>query len=403
MIELEHSPLGGSGAHRFLACAGSFLLHRELYEAGELEEIESEYAMLGTAAHELAARCLIEEREPFEFIGQEFSGYQVGGEGGINPLAVQVYVNECESIVPRDGKGKTLIEQTLKHPEVHPYLKGTVDFAHWSSKRGLWLRDYKNGEGVGVSAHSNPQLLYYAFLLVLDNDWLRESAPPDFPMNLGIVQPNFYGTFEEPDVWETTLGHVLHWGKEVLLPRMNSLVMTKEIWDDDFVTGSHCQFCPVLLKCPKMQAAYQTFANGEEFVEMLTDEELDAFYKVREDARRFMTALDQVVKARLIGGSEIPSAKLVETRTQRTWKQGAEVALKTAFGKHAYEPSKLKSPAQIEKLSSRGKEMALEWGFKPDAQKLTLAPIDDPRPAAKGSANEKVFKNFGQSPEELGW
>ena len=403
MIELEHSPLGGSGAHRFLACAGSFLLHRELYEASEFENIESEYAMLGTAAHELAARCLIEEREPFEFIGQEFSGYRVGGEGGINPLSVQVYVNECESIAPRDGKGKTLIEQTLKHPEVHPYLKGTVDFAYWSSKRGLWLRDYKNGEGVGVSAQNNPQLLYYAFLLVLDNAWLRESAPSDFPMNLGIVQPNFYGAFEEPDVWETTLGHVLHWGKNVLLPRMNELVVTKDIWNDDFVTGSHCQFCPVLLKCPKMQSAYLTFANGEEFVEMLTDEELDAFYKVREDARRFMTALDNTVKARLIGGSEIPSAKLVETRTQRIWKQGAEVALKTAFGKNAYEPSKLKSPAQIEKLSSRGKEMSLEWGFKPDAQKLTLAPIDDPRPAAKGSANEKVFKNFGQSPEELGW
>jgi hypothetical protein len=79
------------------------------------------------------------------------------------------------------------------------------------------------------------------------------------------------------------------------------------------------------------------------------------------------------------------------------------VALKTVFGKNAYEPAKLKSPAQIEKLSSRGKEMVLEWGFKPDAQKLSLAPIDDPRPAAKGSANEKVFKNFGQSPEELGW
>ena len=136
---------------------------------------------------------------------------------------------------------------------------------------------------------------------------------------------------------------------------------------------------------------------------MLTDQELDEFYAVREDARRFMKVLDDTVKARLVGGSDIPSAKLVETRTNRTWKSGAEVALKTALGKHAYEPSKLKSPAQIEKLSSRGKDLALEYGFKPDATRLSLAPIDDPRPAAKGSANERVFKNFGQSNEELGW
>ena len=401
MIELEHSPLGGSGAHRFLECAGSFLLHRELYEAGELEDTESEYAKIGTAAHELAARCLLEEREPFEFIGETFNGYKVGEE--INPVAVQVYVNECERLMPRDGKGKTLIEQTMTHPEVHPYLKGTVDFAYWSSKKGLYLRDYKNGEGIGVSAVNNKQLLYYAFLLILDNKWLMGSAPKDFPMNLGIVQPNYYGTFEDADVWETTLGHVMEWGYNTLLKRMNDLVVTKDVDDSDFVSGSHCQFCPVLLDCPRMQEAYRTFANGEEFVAMLTDEELEAFYKVREDARRFMKALDDTVKARLTGGSDIPSAKLVETRTQRTWKPEAEVALKAAFGKNAYQPGKLKSPAQIEKLSSRGKEMAVEYGFMPDATKLSLAPIDDPRPAAKGTANERVFKDFGQSPEELGW
>ena len=402
MIELEHSPLGGSGAHRFLECAGSFLLHRELYEAGEIEEIVSDYAMLGTAAHELAARCLTEEREPYEFIGQEIGGYRVG-EGGINPDAVHVYVAECERLMPRDGKGVTLIEETLSHPEIHPYLKGTVDFAYWSSKRGLFLRDYKNGEGIGVSATNNKQLLYYAFILVLSNKWLCESAPKDFPMNLGIVQPNFYGAFEEPDVWETTLGHVLEWGRRILLPRMNDLVVTKDISISDFVTGSHCQFCPVLLDCPKMQDAYRAYANGEEFVAMLTNEELDAFYKLRENARRFMNALEETVKARLIGGGDIPSAKLVETRTQRTWKPGAEVALKTAFGKHAYEPAKLKTPAQIEKLSSRGKEMAVEYGFKPDATRLSLAPIDDPRPAAKGTANTRVFEKFEKSGEELGW
>ena len=50
MIELEHSPLGGSGAHRFMTCKGSFLLHREQLQAGTFENIESEFAALGLLA-----------------------------------------------------------------------------------------------------------------------------------------------------------------------------------------------------------------------------------------------------------------------------------------------------------------------------------------------------------------
>jgi hypothetical protein len=38
------------------------------------------------------------------------------------------------------------------------------------------------------------------------------------PVSLGIVQPNFYGVFEAPDVWETTVGFVLDWGNNELLP-----------------------------------------------------------------------------------------------------------------------------------------------------------------------------------------
>ena len=118
MIELEHSPLGGSGADRWFACAGSFLLHRALLEAGELEVVESGFAKLGTAAHELGAKCLTEQREPYEFIGQTLGGYVVGDENGIDPDAVAIYVTECERIYPRDGKGEALIAQFVPAGEV---------------------------------------------------------------------------------------------------------------------------------------------------------------------------------------------------------------------------------------------------------------------------------------------
>ena len=296
-----------------------------------------------------------------------------------------------------------LVEETIHLPEIHPLLKGTVDYGLYSKAHGLFLRDYKNGEGIGVSATGNPQLLYYAFLFVMKFPWLKASSA-DTRVSLGIVQPNFYGIFEEPDVWETTLGHVLDWGNDILLPKMHYLVSQKGYASQDFRSGEHCQFCPVMLECPVLTKAFETYADqSEDFIEMLTDQELSELYAKREDARRFMKALETVTFHRMVGGAEIPSGKLVAKKTARKWKPGAEPALTRALGDKAFAPKKVKSPAQVEKMSSRGKELALEYGFKPEADAVSLAPISDKRPAVTTSKNERVFKDFEQSPEELGW
>ena len=405
MFDLEHSPLGGSAAHRFMTCAGSFLTHRAQLESGEFESIESEFASLGTAAHELAALSLVECKEPYEYLGEKFGDYVAGWPEGISLDAVQVYFNECMSILSdhHDPEATILIERTIHLPKVHPLLRGTVDFGFRSLACGVFLRDYKNGEGIAVAAPGNRQLLYYAFLMIMADAKLRD-GPRDLPVNLGIVQPNFYGVFEEAVPWITTLGYVMDWGHNELLPCMNSLMVPQDIDESDFVPGEHCQFCPVLLDCPKMQRAFQEYVEGsEDFVTMLTDQELDHLYGQRELARRFMTALEQTVRARMIAGSTIASAKLVEKRVSRVWRPGAQAALVKAFGAEAFKPKEIKSPAQIEKLSSRGKEMTLEYGYKPESAALTIAPLSDPRPEAKPRTNAAVYEGFSQTPEQMGF
>lgn len=407
MIELEHSPLGGSAAHRFMTCEGSFLLQRELIEQGALENIESEYAKLGTAAHELGAKAIATETEPFEFLGEMFNGYLAGWPGGISLDAVQIYFSECMGILARRKEhGHLMIEQTIHMPEIHPLLRGTVDFGFWSMLDGIFLRDYKNGEGIGVSAPGNKQLLYYGYLMILQILAEGQELPRDMRVSLGIVQPNFYGVFEAPDVWETTVGFVLDWGMDELLPRMKTLTLTRydDVLDADFIVGEHCQFCPVLLECPRMQEAFVAYAQAdEEFIAMLSDADLDRFYSMREQARRFMKALETTVHHRLIGGSKIPNAKLVEKKVNRVWKPGAAAALKAAFGDAAFTSPEVKSPAQIEKLSSRGKELALEYGYKPESAGLSVAPLTDPRSEAKPKTNAEVFKGHAKSLEEAGF
>jgi hypothetical protein len=211
--------------------------------------------------------------------------------------------------------------------------------------------------------------------------------------------------FEEPEIWKTTLGEVLDWGYNVLLPRMNQLMShADQPTAEDATPGDHCQFCPVMLHCPKLREAYETYAEAEEdFVTMLTDQELDDLYAKRTYARRFMTSLERAVYARKVTGGEIPSAKLVEKKVARVWKPGALPVLLANFGDKAYAPKKELSPAGIEKLSTRGKELAKEWGYKPETHALTIAPLDDPRPEAKRRTNDAVFATFAQSYEDAGF
>ncbi len=135
---------------------------------------------------------------------------------------------------------------------------------------------------------------------------------------------------------------------------------------------------------------------------MLTNDEVDALYAKKDLARKFMNELDKVAYARAIGGHEFQNGKLVAKKTDRQWRPESEAALVATFGDAAYD-KKLKSPAAIEKLSSRGKAMAKEWGYKPIAEGLSFVTMSDDRPAAKPKGNADVFKGFEQKPEDAGW
>jgi hypothetical protein len=157
-----------------------------------------------------------------------------------------------------------------------------------------------------------------------------------------------------------------------------------------------------MLECPKAQLSFQTYVDGTEFPEMLTNEEIDALYAQKDLARKFMNELDKVAYARAISGAEFQHGKLVAKKGNREWRPEAEKALAAALGDAAYE-KKLRSPAQVEKLSTRGKAMAQEWGYKPVADGLSFVTLSDDRPAAKPKGNGDVFKNFEQKPEDAGW
>jgi hypothetical protein len=252
MIELEHSPLGGSAAHRFMNCDGSFLLQREQIEAGQYENIETEWAKLGTAAHELGAKAIATGIEPFEFLGEMFNGHIAGWPGGIDLDAIHVYFNECFGILARrKEQGHMLLEDTIHLPEFPPAFQRHGRFRVLVPERRNFLRDYKNGEGIGVSAPGNKQLLYYGALMILKIMQDGETLPRICRCRSGSCSRISTAFSKRPTFGKSRSVSCSIGRPNELLPRMQKLTETaRELW---FMTKLHPgRLVPILSRASRL-------------------------------------------------------------------------------------------------------------------------------------------------------
>jgi len=164
----DHSPLGASGAYRWIPCPGSVRL------AIGYKDEASPFALEGTAAHGLADLCLRSGIDAWEMIGE---AYPVDGhEGGAYVEytkdmadAVQVYLDSVRSRYPDRNQGNFFVEYGFHCPDIHPLFYGQSDLVYVDEEdRRLDVDDYKHGAGIVIDVQENPQNMYYA-CGVLDN------------------------------------------------------------------------------------------------------------------------------------------------------------------------------------------------------------------------------------------
>lgn len=381
MIETPagHSPLGASGASRWMKCPGSVSLSR-----GHSDE-ESEHAALGTAAHELAAHCLTEDLDAWMMIGSPTGGHIVDKDMAD---AVQVYLDYIRNHHVAQAHN-SYIEHRFHRPGLHKFFYGTTDFAFIDgNKRELTVVDYKHGIGVVVEAPNNPQLMYYAAGMVDELDlWHAIDT-----IRVVVVQPRAFHSQGPIREWTLTTEALDDWLTNDLIPAMNTALVS-----NDTMSGEHCRFCPVRSKaCPQLlrdmdelEALVTEVESKSKGAEELTNEQLARFHDLFDVAKIVKKAADATTFNRLQAGATIRGCRLVSAKVNRTWKEDAEPALKEKFGKDAYEPETLKSPAQIEKLAE-GEKMTARWAFKPEAG-LVLARGEDTRPSVN-SETKSLFK-----------
>jgi hypothetical protein len=367
-----HSPLGASSAERWSVCRGSVDLLRQWQPPPEEEE--PEYRSDGTAAHEFAARALIEELESYELVGAKATnGTECSDEMAD---AISIYLDSVRSFSPRDAQH---IEVRISSDR-HRLFYGTADCVTIMG-RTVVIHDYKHGVGVLVEAEANKQFLYYAYGV------LKKLGFENFDKVVIVcVQPRAFKS-NPVDVWEIEAEYVQLWGEEVLIPTMEAAE-----FDNALVAGEHCRFCPAKIVCPKQRGMFAAMAADDYSKPLdMNDDALAMEYAQIKIVKMRIKAIEDEVLHRLVKGGSLSTAKLVNSKTDRVWKDDAEQAVKEKLGEKSYTTPELKSPAQIERLGPDGKHLVAEYAYKP-LGKPTVAPIDDARPAVKVKTAEETFR-----------
>ena len=373
MAELaEHSPLGGSGAYRWIPCPGSVKLS---YGVGDLDD---EFSLPGQQAHTLAEHCLNTGQDAWQLVRDDtFVDTEMAN-------AVQVYLNAVRPMMVDSDDISAIwgepywVELKFHCLSIHEYFWGKADFAcYLKTERELHVWDYKHGAGIVVEVVDNPQLKYYGVgVLTHLKLWGKVNR-----VVLHIAQPRGFH-FDGPlRSWAISTIDLGDWLVAKLIPAMNRALVS-----DETASGEHCRFCPARrMACPQLVKDFNEIEellvefSEKDSADELSNEQVGRFLALFDVAKIAAKAANKTAFNRMThAGALIPGRKLVRSKSDREWKDGAETAIARKFGAKSMLPGKFKSPAQIEELPG-GETYAARWAFKPD-KGFTVASDADSRP-----------------------
>jgi len=387
--QTTHSHTGASGFDRWSRCPGSIRLINELERRGEFENPSSEYAREGTAAHEIAARCLEEGWDAFQFMNEtvtvEGQDYTVDIE---MVESVQMYLDYVRDTMYNGDLAFDMFVEDSLTSDIHPDYKGTADCVLWNEEyRVLYVIDFKYGKGVFVSPENNGQAMYYA---VGADEKIADGHAREIV--LAICQPRCeQGSGVGVREWAMEGFDLIVWKRNELIPAFQRVDKP----DAPLVLGDHCKFCPVKERCPKMRETYEQMAESSpEEVKDYDNETLAELLEKTKAVKSFISALEDTAYQRMREGAEVPGHKLVNKQAARVWQKGAFEELSALLGTDYVYEQKARTPASLEKVLDKDtKKLVQQYSEKPDTG-LTIAPASDKREAVAIRTAADAFSNI---------
>lgn len=386
-MELAHSSIGASTCHRWWECAGSNNLIATCPPAET-----SKYAIEGTAAHEVAERCLrtwlndeVENMSPHQFIEEEMSnGWVVTEDMAEHVLG---YINMIYADLKPYLTDKVFIKDILKIEHkfnlkwIHKDMFGTCDAMLYIPFLLLKVYDLKYGAGVPVEVKENKQAMYYGLGGAQVGD-VKE-------IELVIYQPRAPHADGSCRRWVLSPTELTNFGIQLKARALKTLDHGAKR-----KAGSWCKFCPAQPVCDTVREKVQEVAKvdfAQPAATLRDPKDMDP--KTLGNILKFVPLIDDWLKqvtghAQVLAesGQDIPGYKLVKKRSNRKFRdeQLAADNLDMLYGEDVF-IKKLKPLGQLEKIATKDEINAL--CYKPEAGNV-LVEESDKREPVKPSAIE---------------
>lgn len=374
MPPANHSPLGPSGAARWINCPGSVLLTEDMPDQ------PSPYAAAGTVAHTLAEtkvrNYFIDHWNKPSYDARLEAIRRMDGYDKSMEDATEEYLEFLKiRAMSYDSEPAVFVETRIDLQSIIPDGFGTADCIMLGGNR-MDIVDYKNGSGVAVEAEHNPQLMLYAYgALQAFRPIVGDTVEA---VHLSIVQPHAGGIKE----WEVLTSYLHSWAQQVVVPAVKEALSP----GGRFAAGDWCRFCKARATCmERAKAMFDIEPLVRNEPNTLSPQSIGDILARGRHVADWLNDLEAFALKSSLEGVAIPGWKAVEGRGSRVWSNNTDsvfaVLEERGVNEEMLYERKPVSVAGLEKTLGKSafKELAGDlWQKTPG--KPTLVPESDKRP-----------------------
>lgn len=259
MSDTQHARFSPSGSKRWFACPGSLVLE------ASIPNKSNEYSDDGSAKHEIARRCRVENLPADGWVGALVPVHAPHEEPRYVKFTsemaekVQSMVDVVDKLA--EGARVDLIEYRVDFSDVVqvPNQFGTLDVGILQPDGELIVADYKFGH-TPVGVQENTQLLIYAVGLYNELSLAHDVTS----IRLMILQPEAAGVTE----WTCSVDYLFGFAQtlrskacSVLNAEADYGKVDQEVWERTYLNQNpndqECAFCRAMATCPSAQRKVQ--------------------------------------------------------------------------------------------------------------------------------------------------